>query len=80
MMPVVLEPAAPQSWVKHSTTEPLHSLLVISESCYKGTILHRKMTVLWSFSYNSFVKFHGYKMWELQQDCVISKSFCVITR
>ena len=34
---------------------------VISRSCYKGTILHRndrKMTILWSFSYNSFVKFH----------------------
>ena len=35
---------------------------VISESCYKGTILQRidrKMTILWSFSYYSFVKFHG---------------------
>ena len=32
---------------------------VISETCYKGTILqkkYRKMTILWSFSYNSFVK------------------------
>ena len=30
--------------------------------CYKGTILqrnYRKITILWSFSYNSFVKFHG---------------------
>ena len=35
---------------------------VISESCYKGTILqrnYRKMTILWSFSYNTFLKFHG---------------------
>ena len=35
---------------------------VISELCYRGTILqgnYRKMTILWSFSYNSFVKFHG---------------------
>ena len=35
--------------------------LVISEPCYKGTILqrnYRKMTIIWSFSYNSFVKFH----------------------
>ena len=35
---------------------------VISESCYKEIILqrnYRKMTILWSFSYNSFVKFHG---------------------
>ena len=37
---------------------------VISELCYKGTILHwnyRKMTMSWSFSCNSFVKFHGKK-------------------
>ena len=35
--------------------------LVISELCYKGIILQRnsrKMTILWSFSFNSFVKFH----------------------
>ena len=40
----------------------------ISESCYKGIILqrnYRKTTILWSFSYYSFVKFH---------DHVISKS------
>ena len=33
---------------------------VISESCYKGTILqmnYRKMTIKWLFSYNSFVKY-----------------------
>ena len=38
---------------------------VISEPCYKGTILqmnYRKMTISWSFSYNSFVKFHGKKI------------------
>ena len=37
---------------------------VISRSCYKGTILqrnYRKMTIVWSFSYNSFVNFHGKK-------------------
>ena len=37
---------------------------VISEPCYKGAILqrnYRKMTILWSFSYNSFVKVHGKK-------------------
>ena len=37
---------------------------VISELCYKGTILqryYRNMTILWSFSYNSFVRFHGKK-------------------
>ena len=30
--------------------------------CYKGTILqrnYRKMTIVWSFSYNSYVKFYG---------------------
>ena len=32
------------------------------------------MTILWSFSYNSFVKFHGQKIWEPQHDRVISKS------
>ena len=32
------------------------------------------MTILWSFSYNSFVKFHGKKNLELQHDCAISKS------
>ena len=34
---------------------------VISESCYKGTILqrhYREMTMKWSFSYDSFVKFY----------------------
>ena len=50
---------------------------VISEPCYKGTILqrnYRKMTIKWSFSYNSFVKFHGTKIWEWQHDRVISNS------
>ena len=50
---------------------------VISELYYQETILHRnyrKMTTLWSFSYNSFVKFHDEKIWEPQHDCVISKS------
>ena len=34
---------------------------VASESCYEGIILqrnYRKMTILWSFAYNSFVKFY----------------------
>ena len=38
---------------------------VINEMCYEGTILqrnYRKMTIKWSFSYNSFVKFHGKKL------------------
>ena len=55
---------------------------VISELCYKGTILqrnYRKMTIKWSFSYNSFVKFHGTKIWESQNDRVIIQ-FSVITR
>ena len=50
---------------------------VIHESCYKGIILQRnskKMTILWSFSYNSFVKFCGKKIWEPQPGRVISKS------
>ena len=37
---------------------------VISEVFYKGATLqrNRKMTIRWSFSYNSFVKFHGKKI------------------
>ena len=49
---------------------------VISDLCYKGTILkknYRKMTSSWSFSYNSFVKFYGKKNWEPQHDRGISK-------
>ena len=50
---------------------------VINEMYYKDTILqrnYRKMTILWSFSYNSFVKFHCKKIGEPQNDRVISKS------
>ena len=35
------------------------------------------MTTKWSFSYNSFVKFHGKKIWEPHHDLVIFK-ICVI--
>ena len=89
MAPVRLEPAAPRSRVKHSTTAlpdtsyrvitiyTVHSFItlylgsigmdhVISESCYKGTILQRndrKMTISWSFSYHYYVKFHGKIPW-----------------
>ena len=35
MTPVTLEPAASQSRVKHSTTEPLHSLLGERDTCFK---------------------------------------------
>ena len=52
----------------------------ISESCYKGTISqrsYRKMTMKWSFFYNSFVKLHGKKFWEPQHDHVISKSMLI---
>ena len=44
---------------------------VISELCYKGTTLqknYRKMTILWSFSYNFFVKFHGNKICQPHHD------------
>ena len=39
---------------------------VISELCFQEAILernYRKMTISWSFSYNSFVKSHR-KKWE----------------
>ena len=48
---------------------------VISESCYKRTILQMN---IWSFSYNSFVKFHGKTILTQQHDCYIQ--FRVITR
>ena len=62
---------------------------MLSELCYKWTILqrnNRKMTTLWSFSYNSCVKFHGKKLWEAQHDyiqisvimrCVIQGMHCM---
>ena len=40
--------------------------LDISQLCYKGTILqrnYRKMTMNWSVSFNSFVKFPGKNIW-----------------
>ena len=40
-----------------------------------GQSNYRKMTLAWSFSYNSFVKFHNKNIWESQQDHVISKVF-----
>ena len=47
------------------------------ELCYKWTILqmnYRIMTILWSFSYNSFVKLCVEKNQEPQTDDVIYKS------
>ena len=59
--PMRLEPAAPRSRVKHSTTE-LPRLL--SESCHKEG----------QFSYKLFVKFHGKFFWGEPHDHVVSKS------
>ena len=50
---------------------------VKSESFYKGGILqrtYRKMTILWSFSYNFFVKFHGKKIVHVIMGCVINRT------
>ena len=48
---------------------------IISQPSYKGTILQRNYrNISWLFSYNSFVKFHGRKIWEPQHDPVISNS------
>ena len=50
---------------------------VLSKSCYKGTILqrnYRKITILWSFSYNFYVKLHVKKLWDPQHDGVIPKA------
>ena len=70
--------------------ERMHYMVmyVISELCYIRALLLKgiiekchfmviTMTVLWSFSYNSFVKFHGKKIWEPQNDCVISPSLLI---
>ena len=50
---------------------------VISEACYTNTVFlqrnYRKMTIKWSFSYNSFV-FYDKKVREPQHDCVKSES------
>ena len=45
--------------------EPIGMGHIISKLCYNGTILqrnYRKMIMEWSFSYNSFVIFHGKTM------------------
>ena len=45
----------------------------------KGTILqrtYRKMTILWSFSYNSFENFHGKKIWEPDNMTVLYPNWC----
>ena len=44
MTPVRLEPAAPRSRVKHSTTEPLrsHSLIFVSQGYLKSTTFHTR--------------------------------------
>ena len=42
---------------------------IISELFYESTILqrsYRKMTNLWSFSYNSIVKFNGFSSADLE--------------
>ena len=52
--------------------------LVASELWYKLTILrrnYRKMTILWSCSFNFFVKFLCKIIRGPQEDCVIFKSF-----
>ena len=45
---------------------------VISDLCSKGIILQRNYS--WSFSCNSYVKYHDSKNWEPQLDHVLSKS------
>ena len=49
--------------------------------CYKEIIIQRnykKMTIIWSFSYNFFVKFQARNIWDPQYDCYIQIS--IITR
>ena len=37
---------------------------------------YRKMTILWSFSYNSFEHFHGKKIWEPDNMTVLYPNWC----
>ena len=48
-----------------------YSQLVIEGQFCKRN--YRKMTISWSFSYNSFVKSHGEK-WDAQHVCAMSES------
>ena len=51
---------------------------VIFELCYNETILqrnYRKMTILWSFSNNSFVKFHGNNFGSYNMTMLYSNSY-----
>ena len=53
------------------------------EVCNKATILQRnymKMPILWSFSYNSFVKFQGKGIWEPLHGHIISKIHVIMRR
>ena len=46
---------------------------------YPPTLLgynYRKMTILWSFSCISFVKIHGKRHWEPQNDGVVNPNAC----
>ena len=57
VMPVRLEPAAPRSQVKHSTTEPLHSLDVnyMINTCFlpvKTTLLKACNTAFYAIKYD----------------------------
>ena len=62
----------------------MECVIVMSESFYKGTILqilqknYRKMTIKWSFSYNSFVKFHVKNIYPSPR-CVIKGEHCIVS-
>ena len=52
---------------------------LLSKSSYKGTILqrhYRKMTILWSYSYNSFVKHHGEKQYGSHNMTPLYQNMC----
>ena len=47
---------------------------VASITTFAAVMIGILWTISWLFSYNSFVKFHGLKIWEPHHDSVISKS------
>ena len=68
VMPVRLEPTAPRSRIKHSTTEPLHSLFIV---VYRTHVLHRQLLSsddnLFYFPEPILTKLHRVVLWATLQ-------------
>ena len=60
--PVRLEPAAPRSWVKHSTTEPLRSLSGDVDKESYGILLFSTWSYLQKIEYNFLIYQEAWRM------------------